>query len=92
MRGALLTGGRATAETVDGELRELLDSDNIPAKVSLVARKGPGQGGIGFFSHSDTVPGDVGWAPFDPVIADGRLFGRGSCDMKGPLAATMAVG
>lgn len=40
LRGALLTGGRVTAETVDGELRELLDSDNTPAKVSLVARPG----------------------------------------------------
>ncbi|MFC7492522.1 MULTISPECIES: RsmB/NOP family class I SAM-dependent RNA methyltransferase [unclassified Knoellia] len=40
MRGALLAGGRANADTVDGELRELLDSDNTPAKVSLVARPG----------------------------------------------------
>lgn len=40
MRGALLTHGRATADTVDGELRALLESDNTPAKVSLVARPG----------------------------------------------------
>lgn len=40
LRGALLTGGRVSADTVDGELRELLDSDNTPAKVSLVARPG----------------------------------------------------
>ena len=31
------------------------DADN--RKVSLVARKGEGKGGLGFFSHSDTVPG-----------------------------------
>ncbi len=59
------------------------------AKVSLVAKLGKGAGGLGFFSHSDTVPGDQGWDPFDPLEQDGRLFGRGSCDMKGPLAATM---
>ncbi|MCX6049746.1 MAG: M20/M25/M40 family metallo-hydrolase [Chloroflexi bacterium] len=59
------------------------------AKVSLVAKLGQGTGGLGFFSHSDTVPGDQGWSPFDPVEQDGRLLGRGSCDMKGPLAATM---
>jgi acetylornithine deacetylase len=58
-------------------------------KVSLVAKLGKGAGGIGFFSHSDTVPGDQGWNPFDPVEQNGRLIGRGSCDMKGPLAATM---
>lgn len=40
MRGALLGHGRATAETVDTELRALLGSDNTPAKVSLVARPG----------------------------------------------------
>ncbi|MBP7601178.1 MAG: M20/M25/M40 family metallo-hydrolase [Thermoflexales bacterium] len=73
------------------EVERLSYDDHGLEKVSLVARKGAGQGGIGFFSHSDTVPGDVGWAPFDPVIANGRLYGRGSCDMKGPLAATMAA-
>ena len=59
-------------------------------KVNLVARKGQGTGGLGFFSHSDTVNGDARqWDPFAPRIADGKLYGRGSCDMKGPLAATM---
>ncbi len=61
------------------------------AKVSLVAKLGQGVGGIGFFSHSDTVPGDQGWNPFDPVEQDGRLLGRGTCDMKGPLAATITA-
>jgi acetylornithine deacetylase len=32
------------------------------------------------------------WSPFDPVIEDNRLVGRGSCDMKGPLAATIVAG
>lgn len=58
-------------------------------KVSLVGKKGEGTGGLGFFSHSDTVPGGEGWNAFDPVLAEGKLYGRGSCDMKGPLAATI---
>ena len=59
-------------------------------KVNLIARRGRGKGGLGFFSHSDTVPGDPqGWDPFIPAVRDGKLFGRGSCDMKGPLAATL---
>ncbi len=41
--------------------------------------------------HMDTVPvGDLSqWSvdPFAGSIVDGRLYGRGSCDMKGPLAA-----
>ncbi len=74
------------------ERLEYLDN-NGERKVSLVGKKGDGPNGFGLFSHSDTVPGLEGeWDPFDPVIQDGRLFGRGSCDMKGPLAATIAAG
>lgn len=59
-------------------------------KASLVAKKGKGQGGLGFFSHSDTVPGaEDQWPAFEPELREGKLYGRGSCDMKGPLAATM---
>ena len=54
-------------------------------------RRARGNGGLGLFSHSDTVPGDAGWEPFSPTVADGRLLGRGSADMKGPLAASIAA-
>jgi acetylornithine deacetylase len=61
-------------------------------KVCLVARIGPGQGGLGFFAHSDTVPGIPGdWQPYTPQVDGSRLIGRGSCDMKGPLAAVLAA-
>ena len=39
-------------------------------------------------AHQDTVPVDgMTIDPFDPVERDGRLYGRGSCDVKGGLAA-----
>lgn len=60
-------------------------------KFNLLAKKGNGPGGIGFFSHIDTVPGGDGWDPFDPRVDGGRLYGRGSCDMKGPLAASIVA-
>lgn len=64
--------------------------DNGYEKVNLVAQKGAGAGGLGFFSHSDTVPGaEDQWHPYEGEIKEGKLFGRGSCDMKGPLAATI---
>jgi acetylornithine deacetylase len=65
--------------------------DNGEEKVSLVGKKGEGSGGLCLFSHSDTVPGGEGWNALDPRIEDGRLYGRGSCDMKGPLAATLVA-
>ena len=41
-------------------------------------------------SHLDTVPVDgMQIAPFDPVIKDGRLYGRGSCDTKSGMAALL---
>jgi len=73
------------------ERLEYLD-DLGERKVSLVAKKGDGQDGFGLFSHSDTVPGNEwAWDAFSPVVQDGRLIGRGSCDMKGPLAATIVA-
>jgi acetylornithine deacetylase len=42
--------------------------------------------------HTDTVGVDyMTIDPFDPVTEDGRLYGRGSFDMKGGLAASMAA-
>ena len=42
--------------------------------------------------HTDTVGVDyMTIDPFDPVVEDGRLYGRGSFDMKGGLAASMAA-
>lgn len=42
-------------------------------------------------AHQDTVPvGGMTIDPFRPEIRDGRLFGRGSCDVKGGMAALLA--
>lgn len=43
--------------------------------------------------HVDTVPAGDGWTvdPFAGEIRDGRLYGRGACDMKAGLAVQIAV-
>jgi acetylornithine deacetylase len=54
---------------------------------------GGDQPGILFLGHSDVVPAGSGWErpPFEPYVRDGRLFGRGSTDMKGGLAAVLVA-
>ena len=65
-----------------------------PGRPNLVARFGPEhpKRTMLFESHLDTV-GVAGFAgdPFTLREDDGRLYGRGACDTKGPLAAFMAA-
>jgi succinyl-diaminopimelate desuccinylase len=43
-------------------------------------------------AHQDTVPVDgMTIPPFQPTESDGRIYGRGSCDVKGGLAAMLAA-
>jgi succinyl-diaminopimelate desuccinylase len=69
-----------------------------PGRTSLVARIGSGDGApLCFTGHIDTVPlGGQPWTrdPHAGELGDGRLYGRGSSDMKSGLAAfvTAAVG
>jgi acetylornithine deacetylase len=45
-----------------------------------------------FDVHQDTVPADgMTIPPFAPQVAGGRLAGRGSCDVKGAMAAMLAA-
>ncbi|HEY6179634.1 MAG TPA: M20/M25/M40 family metallo-hydrolase, partial [Kofleriaceae bacterium] len=43
--------------------------------------------------HVDTVPANAGWSrdPWTPYVADGRLYGLGSADTKGAIAATLVA-
>jgi len=50
------------------------------------------ESGLDILAHLDVVPAGEGWTvcdPFEPVISDGCLYGRGSIDDKGPAIAAL---
>lgn len=70
--------------------------DESGHKANLFATLGPREagGGLVLSGHTDVVPvTDQTWTndPFTLREADGRLYGRGTCDMKGFIAATLAM-
>jgi acetylornithine deacetylase len=65
-----------------------------PGRENIVARwDAPGaKRTLLFEAHQDTVPIDnMTVDPFGAAIADGRLYGRGACDIKGGMAAMLAA-
>jgi len=68
------------------------DSDKYP-RWNIVARREGTQPGecVHFNSHTDVVEVGAGWTfdPFGAEISDGKIYGRGTCDMKGGLAASI---
>ena len=94
---------RAIAEFVAEWLRgvganvSVLSPDEKPEAQSVVAVIGSGDPVIMLHAHTDTVPvGEAeaaAWSsdPFVAVERNGRLYGKGSVDDKGPLAAMMVA-
>lgn len=67
------------------------DSVTYPRWNILARREGGAGPCIHFNSHIDVVETGHGWTvdPFGGDMMDGRVFGRGACDMKGGLAASI---
>jgi succinyl-diaminopimelate desuccinylase len=98
-------GYRACAEYLGERLRrrgfavEYLRAEGAPGdtdehpRINVIARWEGGAPGpcVHFNSHIDVVAPGEGWTvpPFEGVVKDGRVYGRGACDMKGGLAASV---
>ena len=76
-----------------------IDSEVIPnedgTKAGLIAAVGPDvDGGVALSAHSDVVPVEgQNWTtePWKVIEKDGKIYGRGTCDMKGFVALAIAA-
>tara|TARA_B100000700_G_scaffold308718_1_gene386787 strand:- start:3033 stop:4301 length:1269 start_codon:yes stop_codon:yes gene_type:complete len=68
------------------------DSDIYPRNNVIARFEGHSSGPcVHFNNHIDVVVPGKGWTmdPFEGIVSDGKIFGRGTCDMKGGLAASV---
>ena len=78
---------------------KLFDSENIKSVLYAdsgyaLATYGAGEKKIGLFCHSDVVPVGEDWLytePFNPIIKDGALIGRGTEDNKSGIIASLCI-
>lgn len=67
----------------------------LPDRPNIIARAGnPKYGSVLLTGHIDVVPADeAGWTtnPYKPTVRNGLLFGRGTADMKGAIAAMIVA-
>ena len=90
-------GEENVANAVAAHMREsgldVFIDDVAPGRQNVVGvLEGRSRGrSLMFCGHSDTVGVEGMDAPFDPIERDGKMFGRGSGDMKGGVAAMLAA-
>jgi succinyl-diaminopimelate desuccinylase len=64
-------------------------SPGLKGRVFLLAhRRAASRPRLIFYTHVDVVPAE-GWDGFTPVIAGGKMYGRGTADMKGSIAGLL---
>jgi acetylornithine deacetylase len=87
----LLTFAAEHTEPAGGRVQWI---EGPEGRANLLISFGPDRpGGLLLAAHTDVVPAGSGWAtpPYDLTAKGDRLFGRGTADMKGFLAATLHV-
>lgn len=91
--------GSSLAQALDCSLQIAaglgLETVNVDGYVGFADLPGQTEEQIGVLTHLDVVPAspeDWQTGPFEPIIADGKLYGRGAMDNKGPLIASLYAG
>lgn len=95
---SLLAGFGFACERIDmpEELvkARLKDADLHGVRANLLATKAyAARESVDLYTHLDVVPAGEGWStpPFEPMIKDGKIFGRGVGDPKGNVAALLTA-
>ncbi|MCX7005018.1 MAG: M20 family metallopeptidase [bacterium] len=67
--------------------------EGAPGRTNVLARVGHGAPVVFVPAHTDVVPVGAGWHtdPFEPVVHNGWMSGRGTTDDKGPLASLLLL-
>ena len=90
--------GKPFGENVDNALKKALEiSEKLGFKIRYMngyigyAEYGEGEDYVAVVGHLDVVKEGEGWSnsPYDPCVIDGRIFGRGVLDNKGPIIAAL---
>lgn len=79
---------KALAKFLEFAKRDGFDTENFDNYAGRI-NFGEGKERVGIIGHMDVVPGGDGWNsdPFKMEIKDGKIYGRGSADDKGPSLA-----
>jgi succinyl-diaminopimelate desuccinylase len=85
------------AELIELKLRdcgysvERFAPEEQPERTNVVGTLGSGGPVLHFNGHYDVVPAENGWTvdPFGAVVQDERIYGRGTCDQKAGIAASV---
>jgi succinyl-diaminopimelate desuccinylase len=83
---------KSVVDAIDGVEVRVVEAE--PKRQSLIASAGPLVGRTLLLGvHLDTVPVGDGWTrdPFGAELEDGRIYGRGSTDIKGGAGAALAA-
>lgn len=84
---------QALEKTLEIATRLGFDTMNHEDYCGSVLWKGEIEDEIGLFGHLDVVPEGIGWTyePYNSIVKDGKVIGRGSWDNKGPTIAALYV-